>query len=533
MTDSIQQAQTVLGIELGSTRIKAVLIDAGHRPIASGEYDWENRMEKGVWTYHLEDVWEGLRTCYGRLAENFRALSGQTLTRPGAIGISAMMHGYLALGEDGALLTPFRTWRNTMTGPAARALTAEFAFNIPERWSIAHLYQSILGGEEHVPAIRYMTTLSGYVHWMLTGRRVLGVGDASGMFPIDSALRDFDAGMIARFDGLIAGRNYPWKLRDILPQVLTAGEEAGTLSPQGARLLDPSGGLCAGIPLCPPEGDAGTGMTATNSVLPLTGNVSAGTSVFAMAVLEKGLSQVYPEIDLVTTPAGDPVAMSHANNCTSDINAWVSLFGEAAALLGVSAEPGRLFSALFREALKGDADCGGLMTYGYLSGEGITGLEEGCPLFFRTPDSRFTLANFMRAQLLSALCALRIGMNILTDREGIRVKVLMGHGGFFKTPGVGQQLMADAMETPVSCLETAGEGGPWGIALLAAYLLRRREGESLGEYLETRVFSHIQGTLLEPSPESVRGFRTFLARYEQGLEAERVAAAAAHAEAQA
>lgn len=530
MTDSIQQAQTVLGIELGSTRIKAVLIDSQHRPIASGEYDWENRMEKGVWTYHLEDVWEGLRTCYGRLAENFRKASGQTLTCPGAIGISAMMHGYLVLGGDGALLTPFRTWRNTMTGPAARTLTRELSFNIPERWSIAHLYQSILGGDAHVPAIRYMTTLSGYVHWMLTGQRVLGVGDASGMFPINSQTRNFDAGMAAKFDGLTANRGYPWKLRDILPRVLTAGESAGMLSEQGARLLDPSGNLYAGIPLCPPEGDAGTGMAATNSVLPFTGNVSAGTSVFAMVVLEKGLSRVYPEIDLVTTPAGDPVAMSHANNCTSDINAWVSLFGEAATLLGASTAPDRLFTSLFQEALKGETDCGGLMIYGYLSGEGITGLEEGCPLFVRTPDSRFTLANFMRAQLLSALCALKIGMNILTDRENIRVKVLMGHGGFFKTPGVGQQLMADAMETPVSCLETAGEGGPWGIALLAAFMLRRWAGESLGDYLEDRVFSKIQGALLAPAPESVKGFQAFLARYKKGLKVERAAIAALHGE---
>jgi sugar (pentulose or hexulose) kinase len=524
MSDTLQQSETVLGIELGSTRIKAVLIDRDHRPVVSGEYAWENRLENGVWTYHLEDVWTGLQACYGRLAANFRAAFGRELTRPGAIGISAMMHGFLIFDGEGRLLTPFRTWRNTMTARAAEALTAEFGFNIPERWSVAHLYQSVLDGAAFVPDIRFMTTLSGYVHFRLTGRRVLGIGDASGMFPIDSAARDFDRRLLDRFDGLTAG--YPWRLGDILPRVLTAGEDAGVLTEEGARLLDPSGALEAGIPLCPPEGDAGTGMAATNSVLPRTGNVSAGTSVFAMVVLEKPLSRVYPQIDLVTTPAGDPVAMSHANNCTSDINAWVSLFGEAAAALGAKADPGELFSVLFGAALQGDADCGGLLTYGYLSGEGITGLEEGRPLFVRTADSRFNLANFMRAQLLSALCALRIGMDILTGPEGISVELLMGHGGFFKTPGVGQELMAAAMEAPVSCLETAGEGGPWGIALLASYRLRRAAGESLGEYLDRRVFAGARGTRAEPKAEAVAGFRTFLRRYRDGLAVERAAVAA-------
>lgn len=522
--EKVIQGKTVLGIELGSTRIKAVLMDDTYTPLAVGSCGWENRLENGFWTYHLEEVWAGLRSSYRDLCKNVKEAYGCSLTAVGAIGLSAMMHGYLAFDNEGKLLVPFRTWRNGTTGPAAEALTELFQYNIPQRWSIAHLYQAILNREEHVKEIAYLTTLSGYLHWQLTGKQVLGIGDASGMFPIDSDSKDFQEEMVKKFDGLVKGEGCPWKLRDILPKVLCAGEEAGVLTEEGARLLDESGALSAGIPLCPPEGDAGTGMVATNSVAERTGNVSAGTSVFAMVVLEKELKKVHPEIDLVTTPAGSPVAMVHANNCTSDLNDWAGLFREFAQSAGIRLEQDQLFELLYRKALEGDADCGGLLAYGYLSGENITGIETGRPLFVRTAGSRFHLANFMRVHLFSALGALKLGMDILQKEEQVQMDSLLGHGGFFKTKGVGQSILAAAVNVPVSVMETAGEGGPWGMALLAAYMLEKEAGETLEEYLENRVFAGKTGVCVEPEPEEAAGFEAFLERYKEGIVIERAAA---------
>jgi len=520
---AIESGKTVLGIEFGSTRIKAVLIGADHVPLASGSYEWENRYENGVWTYHLEDIWTGLQ-------ESYRALSNEVfekyhirLRTVGAIGFSGMMHGYLPFDKDGNLLAPFRTWRNTITGQAAEKLTALFRFNIPQRWSIAHLYQAILTQEAHVRDIHYLTTLAGYVHWKLTGQKVLGVGEASGMFPIDSTTNAYDERMLALFNGCREVQDFPWRLQDILPKVLNAGEAAGVLTEEGARLLDPTGQLQAGIPLCPPEGDAGTGMVATNCVAERTCNVSAGTSVFAMIVLEKALSQVYPEVDIVTTPAGKPVAMVHSNNCTSDLNAWVELFQEFAAALGATVDQSRLYEVLYRKALTGDADGGGLLAYNYFSGEHITHLEEGRPLFVRTPGSRFNLANFMRTHLFAALGALKIGLDILLDQEQVKIDRVLGHGGFFKTPEVGQRIMAAAMNSPVSVMETAGEGGAWGIALLAAYMLHKAEGEPLEAYLADRVFAGAGGLTIAPNPADVAGFAAFMETYKKGLAIERTA----------
>ena len=521
--EAIENGKTYLGIELGSTRIKAILIGEDHMPLASGSHDWENRYENNIWTYTLDNIWEGLRDSYGRMAADVMEKYGAEITRVGAMGFSAMMHGYMVFGKDGELLVPFRTWRNTITGPASEKLTGLFRYHIPQRWSIAHLYQAILNGEDHVKDIDYMITLEGYVHWKLTGKKVLGIGDAAGMFPVDTKTKDFNAEMIRQFDELTAGEQFPWKLRDILPEVLVAGEPAGVLTEEGARLLDPSGRLQANIPLCPPEGDAGTGMTATNSVAVRTGNVSAGTSVFAMAVLEEDLKQVHPEIDLVTTPAGDLVAMVHCNNCTSDLNAWVSLFKEYSDALGIPTDMDQIYETLYKKALEGDKDCGGLLAYNYYSGEHITELEEGRPLFVRLPDSRFNLANFMRSHLFTALGALKIGMDILFKEEGVKLDLLLGHGGLFKTQGVGQRIMAAAMNVPVSVMETAGEGGAWGIALLAAYMDRKTQGETLPAYLAERVFTAAQGTLITPDPEDVKGFEEFMLRYIQGLEIEKTA----------
>ena len=521
--ETIAAGRAVMGIELGSTRIKAVLIGEDHAPIAAGSHDWENRLENGVWTYALDDVWLGLQDCFQKLAQAVREQYAVGLESLAAIGISAMMHGYLPFDENDRLLTPFRTWRNTMTAQAAAGLTELFQFNIPQRWSIAHLEQAMLSGESHVPQIRFLTTLAGYVHWKLTGRKVLGVGDAAGMFPIDSAANDYDASMLEKYEARIAPRNLPWRLKDILPEVLSAGDDAGTLTAEGAKLLDPSGCLKPGIPLCPPEGDSGTGMTATNSVTPRTGNVSAGTSVFAMVVLEKSLEKVHPEIDMVTTPSGKPVAMVHCNNCTSDLNAWVGLFGEFAGLIGAKLTPDELYGTLYRQALEGDADCGGLLSYNYFSGEHITGFEEGRPLFVRTPDSRFTLANFMRTHLCSSLSVLKLGLDILLDEEHVRIDRMYGHGGLFKTKGVGQRIMAAAIGAPVSVMETAGEGGAWGIALLAAYMVRRAEGETLERYLSERVFAGRLGDALPPDPSDAAGLRVFIERYQRGLPIERAA----------
>lgn len=521
--EAIENGRTVLGIEFGSTRIKAVLIDEAHNPIASGDYEWENRLEQGIWTYSLEDIWKGLQESYSRMAADARERYGTVITKIGAIGFSAMMHGYMAFDKTGKLLVPFRTWRNSITGEAAEALTELFQYNIPERWSIAHLYQAILNEETHVKDVDFFTTLAGYIHWQLTGEKVLGVGDASGMFPIDIHTKDFDAGMIEKFDALVEDRGFSWSLKDILPKILLAGDKAGTLTPEGAELLDVSGCLEPGIPLCPPEGDAGTGMAATNSVAVRTGNVSAGTSVFSMVVLERDLKKVYPEIDLVTTPDGSLVGMVHANNCTSDLNAWVGLFCEFAESFGVRVDMNELYGTLYRKALEGDEDCGGLLSYGYLSGENITGVSEGRPLFVRSPESRFNLANFMRSHLFTALGALKVGMDILLKEENVAIDSILGHGGLFKTKGVGQKILAAAINAPVSVMETAGEGGPWGMALLGSYMLHRSEGESLEAFLAEKVFAGDKGISEEPDPRDVRGFESFIERYKKGIAIEQAA----------
>lgn len=520
---AIESGKTALGIEFGSTRIKAVLVGEKNEPIASGSHDWENRLENGIWTYSLDDIWTGLQDSYTKLAKDVETTYGTVLTTVGAIGFSAMMHGYMAFDKDDNLLVPFRTWRNTITGEASEKLTEMFQFNIPQRWSIAHLYQAILNGEDHVKDIVFQTTLAGYIHWKLTGEKVLGVGEASGMFPIDIQTKKFDEKMIAKFEEAVAEKGFSWKLSEILPKVLVAGEAAGMLSEEGAKLLDVSGNLKAGIPLCPPEGDAGTGMAATNSVAVRTGNVSAGTSVFAMIVLEKELSKVYPEIDLVTTPSGHLVGMVHCNNCTSDLNAWVNLFKEFADSFGVKTDMDQLFSTLYNKALEGDADGGGLLAYNYFSGEHITGFEQGRPMIVRTPDSKFNLANFMRVNLFTSLGALKVGLDILLKQEGVKVDKILGHGGLFKTKGVGQKIMAAAMNAPVSVMETAGEGGAWGIALLASYMKNKKSDETLDTYLAEQVFAGSEGISMEPDPADVKGFDAFIERYKAGLPIEHAA----------
>ena len=518
----ISEGKSILGIEFGSTRIKAVLIDEDYNPIASGAHDWENRLENGIWTYSLDDIWTGLQDCYSKLVEDVKAQYGVTLTRFAAIGFSAMMHGYMPFNKEGELMVPFRTWRNTLQEQASNELTKLFNFHIPQRWSIAHLYQAILNGEEHVKDIDYITTLEGYIHWKLTGKKVLGIGENSGMFPIDSETKYYNKKMIAQFDELVADKGFPWKLEDIMPGVLVAGEDAGVLTEEGAKLLDVSGNLEAGIPLCPPEGDAGTGMVATNAVAVRTANVSAGTSSFSMAVLEKDLSQAYDEIDLVTTPTGAAVAMVHCNNCTSDLNAWVNIFKEFAESFGMKVDMNALFGTLYNKAMEGDADCGGLLAYNYFSGEHITGFEEGRPLFVRKPDSKFNLANFMRVHLLTSLGVLKVGNDILA-KEGVKLDKITGHGGLFKTPVVGQKLLAAALNCPVTVMETAGEGGAWGIALLAAYMVQKEEGETLEAFLDKKVFAGEEGTTLAPDAKDVEGFNEFIKRYNAGLPIERAA----------
>lgn len=519
----IENGKAVLGIEFGSTRIKAVLIGENNEPIASGAHDWENRLENNIWTYTLEDIWTGLQDSYKKMTEDVKEKYGVEVKKLAALGFSAMMHGYMAFNESDELLVPFRTWRNTMTQQASDELTELFQFNIPQRWSIAHLYQAILNGEEHVPYVDFFTTLAGYVHWRLTGRKVLGVGDASGMFPIDIHTGDYDQAMIQKFDKLVADQNYRWNLRDILPRVLAAGEEAGVLTEEGASLLDPSGDLQAGIPLCPPEGDAGTGMVATNSVAKRTGNISAGTSIFAMVVLEKELSKVYPQIDLVTTPDGALVGMVHCNNCTSDINAWVNLFREFGEMYGLTFDMNDLFTKLYSVALKGDPDCGGMISYNYFSGEPVTGFDAGAPLFVHDAESKFTLANTMRMHLYSALAALKSGMDLMLKEEGVQVDQLFGHGGYFKTKGVGQRIAAAAMNAPVSVMETAGEGGAWGIAVLAAFLAKKKDGQSLGEFLNEEIFAGNKGVKMDPMAEDVEGFEKFMEKYMKNLPAEKAA----------
>ena len=501
-----------LGIEFGSTRIKAVAIDEKYVPISSGDYTWKSTYENGIWTYDMAQVWEGLRA----------ALAGVSVRDEiGAVGISGMMHGYLAFDKDWNLLVPFRTWQNTITGPAAAELTEAFGFNVPQRWSIAHLYQAILNGEEHLPKLAHITTLAGYVHYMLTGVNAIGIGEASGMFPIDSDKLCYDEQMLRKFDGLVEGKGLPWAhLTDILPQVLVAGEHAGSLTEAGSALVD--GLLAPGIPFAPPEGDGPTGMTATNAVAPRTGNVSAGTSIFSMVVLEQPLEHVYEEIDVITTPSGKAVGMVHCNNCTNDSNAWVGVLREAAELLGAEPSTGEVYTKLYEKSLEGDPDCGGVMVCNYMAGEGVTHLDEGRPMVLRTPGSRFTLANFFRATLYATMSTLKLGMDILA-KEQVRIDSMTGHGGLFKTPVVGQKFMAAACNAPVTCMETAGEGGPYGMALLAAYMLREEAEESLESYLNDRVFAGVSGSTLEPDPVDVEGFNTYIARFKALLAVERAA----------
>jgi len=523
----IESGETALGIEFGSTRIKAVLTDYSGSVLAVGIHDWENSYKDGVWTYSQEEIHEGLRSCYSSLRAEVEEKYGVTIRRIGAMGISAMMHGYLAFDKDGSLLTPFQTWRNTNTGEAADELTALFNFNIPLRWTVAHIYQRVLDKAPYIDKIDYVTTLDSYIHRLLTGERVTGIGDASGIFPIDSEKLDYNEKMLADMDKLLESKGVLWKLRDILPKVLVAGDKAGTLTAEGAALLDESGNLEPGTPLCPPEGDAGTGMIATNSVAPGTGNVSAGTSTFAMLVMKRGLSKVYREIDMVTTPDGYAVAMSHANNGTSDLNAWVGLFKEFAALTGNDIDMGEVFSKLYNHSLEGDKDCGGVMAYGYLSGEGVTHIDEGRPLVIRTPESTFNLANFMRANLYTSLGAVKLGLDILLKDEGMECTRMTGHGGFFKTKGVGQRYLAAAVNAPVTVMENAGEGGPWGMAILAAYMKRCMEGEdwmSLGDYLDSVIFTDVSSTTMNPDPEDVVGMDRFMESYRACLPVEKLAA---------
>ena len=516
----IAEGKAILGIEFGSTRIKGVLIDDEGTVLAVGGYEWENSLVNGIWTYGEDEFFAGLKGCYATLKQDVKEKYGITLKTLKSIGISGMMHGYLAFNKDGKLLAPFRTWRNTCAGEAANKLTEEFQFNIPDRWSIAHLYQLILEDADHIKDVAYFTTLAGYIHTLLTGEKVLGIGEASGMFPMEG--NNYSEAMLDKFDNLVAGKGYPWKIREILPKVLVAGENAGTLTTDGAKLMDSDGDLQAGIPMCPPEGDAGTGMVATNSVRVRTGNVSAGTSVFAMIVLEKLLSKLYREIDMVTTPDGAPVAMVHCNNCTSDINAWTYLFKEVLDLMGADCSLGDLFTALFKKSAEADADCGNLISYNYFSGEFLTGFETGKPLFIREPDSKFSLANFMRVQLFTAFGGIKIGMDIL-EKENVAIDKILGHGGFFKTPVIGQSVLAAAMNAPVSVMETAGEGGAWGVAVLAAFAANKEDGETLPDYLDNKIFATQKMTTLEPDDSIVDSFNTFMENYKKGLAVERAA----------
>ncbi len=521
--NAIINGQTTIGIELGSTRIKTVLIGADNAPIASGSHDWENSYINNVWTYSLEDIWKGVQNSYQEMNKEVREKFGVGLKTTGAIGFSGMMHGYMVFDKEDNLLTPFRTWRNTITAQASEELTKLFSYPIPQRWSIAHLYQAILNNEEHVSKVDFMTTLAGYIHWKLTGEKVLGVGEASGVFPIDLNTKDFNSNMIKQFNEANGSRNFSWKLENILPKVLVAGTKAGNLTEEGVKLLDVTGELQAGIPLCPPEGDAGTGMVATNSVAVRTGNVSAGTSVFAMVVLEKELSKVYPEIDLVTTPDGSLVGMVHSNNCTSDYDAWMGIFAEAVKTLGFDVKKPQLYDTLLGAALQGDPDCGGLLAYGYISGEHITHFEEGRPMVVRSSNSNFNLANFIRVNLFTSLGALKTGLDILFQKEAVKVDGVTGHGGFFKTKEVGQKIMAAAFDVPVSVMKTAGEGGAWGIALLASYMINKKDSQSLGDFLEVNAFGESQGETVKPDPKDVAGFNEFMKRYTKGLDIERAA----------
>ena len=519
----IQSGKAILGIEFGSTRIKAVLIDPENKPIAQGSHTWENQLVDGLWTYSTEAIWYGLQDCYADLRKNVLKEYDCEIETLAAIGFSAMMHGYMPFNDKGEIMVPFRTWRNTNTGKAAAELSELFNYNIPLRWSISHLYEAILDNEEHVPNITFLTTLAGYVHWQVTGQKVLGVGDASGMIPVDPFTKTYDATMVEKFDKLIEPRGFSWKLLDILPKVLVAGENAGFLTPEGALKLDVSGHLKAGIPVCPPEGDAGTGMAATNAVRQRTGNVSAGTSSFSMIVLEKPLTKPYEVLDMVTTPDGSLVAMVHCNNCTSEINAWVKLFKEYQQMLGVEQSTFDLYSTLFNAALNGDTDCGGLMAYNYVSGEPVTGLMDGRPLFVRSANDKFSLANFFRAQLYGAIGVLKIGNDILFNEEHVQVDRIMGHGGYFTTPKVGQRMLAAALNSPISVMETAGEGGAWGIALLAGFMVNNPKQLTLPDYLDQVVFAGNTGIEVAPTAEDVEGFNRYIENYKAALPIEQAA----------
>ncbi len=519
-----EEKNTALGIEFGSTRIKAVLVDEENKVLAQGDHEWENHLENGIWTYPLDEVWTGLQDCYAKLKADVKEKYGVTLTRVGAIGFSAMMHGYLVFNDKDELLVPFRTWRNTITGDAAKELSEALSFNIPQRWSIAHYYQCILNKEPHVKDVSYFMTLACYVHYKMTGRKVAGVGEASGMFPIDSSTGNYDAGMLKKFNALAEKHGVTAKVEDLMPRVLNAGEDAGTLTPEGAKLLDPTGDLEAGIPLAPPEGDAGTGMVATNAVSVGTGNVSAGTSVFSMVVLEKPLSKPYEEIDMVTTPTGEAVAMVHCNNCTSDLNAWVNIFKEYSEAMGINASMNDIYGTLYNKALTEDADCGGVISFNYFGGEPVVGINEGRPMIVRKPDAKFTLANFMRSNLYGALGVLKIGNDILLKEEKVSIKSITGHGGFFKTKGVGQSVLAAALNAPITVMATAGEGGAWGMAVLANYCIRADKSMKLQQYLDEKVFAGQEKETLEPDPKMVAGFDAYIAEYKKVLKAEAVAA---------
>ena len=520
---TIESGKAILGIEFGSTRIKAVLIDENNNPIAQGSHEWENQLVDGLWTYSTEAIWYGLQDCYADLRANVKKEYDTEIEILAAVGISAMMHGYMAFDDKQQILVPFRTWRNTNTTQAAAELSKLFVYNIPLRWSISHLYQAILYNEEHVKNINFLTTLAGYIHWQITGQKVLGIGDASGMLPIDPETKDYSTEMVNKFNNLIAPKQYNWTLLDILPKVLSAGENAGFLTEEGAKKLDISGHLKPGIPVCPPEGDAGTGMVATNAVRQRTGNVSAGTSSFSMIVLEKDLSRPHEMIDMVTTPDGSPVAMVHCNNCTSDLNAWVGLFREYQELLGIPVDMNQIYGKLYNNALKGNADCGGLIAYNYISGEPVTGLSEGRPMFVRSANDKFNLANFMRANLYASVAVLKIGNDILFNDEKVKVDRITGHGGLFKTRGVGQRVLAAAINSPISVMETAGEGGAWGIALLAAYLVNNEKRLSLADYLDQVVFAGNTGVEIAPTEEDVAGFNAYIENYKACIPVEEAA----------
>ncbi|MBR6044950.1 MAG: ATPase [Ruminococcus sp.] len=522
----IEEGKAVIGIEFGSTRIKAVLIGEGFEPLASGVHDWQNSLCDGIWTYPLEEVKEGLRDCFGDLMKNTEKDYGVKLTSAAGMGISAMMHGYLVFDDKDEQLVPFRTWRNTITAQAADELTAEFGFNVPQRWSIAHLYQAILNGEPHVSSVAFMTTLAGYVHLLLTGEKVIGIGDASGIFPIDPNGQIYDERMTEHFDLITRDSAFGKKLLDILPRIVTAGECAGTLTEEGAKLLDPTGTFKAGVPFCPPEGDAQTGMAATNSITPKTGNVSAGTSIFSMIVLEKPLEKVHREIDIVTTPNGDPVAMVHCNNCTTDLDAWVKVFGEVLAKAGADMPKGKLYDMLYELAAEGDPDCGGIISYNYYAGEQVTELQSGKPLLFRSPDSPFTPQNLLRSLVYSTVATLKLGMDILTGEEKVSLERIYAHGGLFKTPVPSQGILAAALGTDVTLMQSAGEGGAWGIALLAAYMTREDRAQTLGDFLSGCVFKDMNGSTVSPDPACVQGMEAYMKQYKAGLAAERAAAEA-------